>query len=49
MNTKIVRDLELILEIQELRDLGMCNEELEGFLDLYYEEWEFNDVATFNN
>jgi hypothetical protein len=49
MNTRIVRDLELRLEMQELRELGLNDDDLDGFLDLYYEEWGLDDVEAFNN
>jgi hypothetical protein len=49
MNKKIVRDLELVVEIQELRELGIDEEEIAGFFGIYYESWELNENGTFNN
>jgi hypothetical protein len=49
MNKKIVRDLELVLEIQELRELGITDEEVLGFIDIFYESWELNGDGTFEN
>lgn len=43
MNKKIVRDIELALEIQELRKLGLEEEELEGYISFFSKEWEFDN------
>ena len=49
MNKKIVRDLELVVEIQELREMCITENEIVGFLDMYYENWELNDDGPYDN
>ena len=50
MNKKIIKDLELALEIKELKNLGMTEEEIVGFFDMYCENWELcNDDGKFDN
>ena len=31
--------LELLVEQQELRDLGLTDEEIEGYIDFYWNSW----------
>lgn len=31
--------LELFVEQQELRDLGLTEEEIEGYIDFYWDSW----------
>lgn len=49
MNKNIIRDLELILEVQELRDLGLTDDEVIGFVDMYSSEWELDNGSTFKD
>jgi len=39
MNTKLVNDLELYIELEELKKFGLTDEEIEGYLDFYYTTW----------
>lgn len=32
--------LELVADIQELRDLGLSEEEIEGYMDMFLENYE---------
>lgn len=36
---KLVNSLELKLEIQELKILGLTDEEILGFIEFFYENW----------
>ena len=43
MNKRIVRDLELALELSELRSLCLTEDELVGYLETFAANWELND------
>lgn len=49
MNKNIIRDLELKIEMDGLRDIGMTEEEIEGYFDIFLDNWEFSDATTFEN
>lgn len=49
MNKNIVRELELIIEMNDLRELGMTEEEVLGFFEFYYESWEIQNDQNCNN
>jgi hypothetical protein len=48
MNTKLLQDLELAIELDELKQLDLTEEELEGFVDLFIGNWEL-EHGTFDN
>jgi hypothetical protein len=49
MNKNIIRDLELILEINDLKLLGLIDDEIVGFIELYADSWELLDDQTYEN
>ena len=49
MNKNIVRDLELVIEMKELRELGLDDTEVLGYFDLYSDTWELANGEAFDN
>jgi len=43
MIQKLVLDLEFLLEIKELKKLGLTDEEINGYFELYAENWVIAD------
>jgi len=39
----IINAIELGIEIQELKDLGLSNEEIDGFIETFCESWIAED------
>jgi hypothetical protein len=49
MNSKLIADLELALEVAELKRLELTAEEIAGFIDLFIDNWGLSDDGTYEN